>query len=111
MLLSQNLFHADPHPGNISIKVEESPEGKKLTKIVLYDFGMTGTLDPETRIKLVRFYSALVDMNASRVVDMMVALGLLQPDTNRYVIRRGVESGARRHARPEGRGDGSEGTP
>jgi predicted unusual protein kinase regulating ubiquinone biosynthesis (AarF/ABC1/UbiB family) len=91
MLLSQNLFHADPHPGNISIKVEESPDGKKLTKIVLYDFGMTGTLDPETRIKLVRFYSALVEMNASRVVDMMVALGLLQPDTNRYVIRRGVE--------------------
>jgi len=52
---------------------------------------MTGSLDPETRLKLVRFYSALVDLNATRVVDMMVALGLLQPDTNRYVIKRGVE--------------------
>jgi predicted unusual protein kinase regulating ubiquinone biosynthesis (AarF/ABC1/UbiB family) len=91
MLLSQNLFHADPHPGNISIRVEDSPDGKKLTKIVLYDFGMTGTLDTSTRLKLVRFYSALVDLNAGRVVDMMIALGLLQPDTNRYVIRRGVE--------------------
>src|SRR5579872_4052856 len=91
MLLSQDPFHADPHPGNISIKVETTPEGKKLTKIVLYDFGMTGSLDPETRLKLVRFYSALVDLNATRVVDMMVALGLLQPDTNRYVIKRGVE--------------------
>ncbi len=91
MLLSQNLFHADPHPGNISILVEDSLDGKKLTKIVLYDFGMTGALDPETRIKLVRFYSALVELNSGRVVDMMVALGLLQPDTNRYVIQRGVE--------------------
>jgi predicted unusual protein kinase regulating ubiquinone biosynthesis (AarF/ABC1/UbiB family) len=91
MLLSQDIFHADPHPGNISIKVEISPEGKKIAKIVLYDFGMTGSLDPETRLKLVRFYSALVDLNSTKVVDMMVGLGLLQPDTNRYVIRRGVE--------------------
>ncbi|MDA4131340.1 MAG: AarF/ABC1/UbiB kinase family protein [Thaumarchaeota archaeon] len=91
MLLSQDLFHADPHPGNISIRTEISPEGKNLTKIVLYDFGMTGSLDPQTRLKLVRFYSALVDLNSTRVVDMMIALGLLQPDTNRYVIKRGVE--------------------
>jgi len=91
MLLSQDLFHADPHPGNISIRVEDSADGKKLTKIILYDFGMTGTLDPGTRLKLVRFYSALVNLNSSRVVDMMIALGLLQPDTNKYVIRRGVE--------------------
>lgn len=91
MLLSQDLFHADPHPGNISVLVEDSSDGKKLAKIVLYDFGMTGTLDPDTRLKLVRFYSALVDLNSSRVVDMMIALGLLQSDTNRYVIRRGVE--------------------
>jgi len=91
MLLSQDLFHADPHPGNISIQVSDSPDGKKLTKIVLYDFGMTGSLDPETRLKLVRFYSALVDLNSERVVEMMVSLGLLQPDVNRYVIRRGVD--------------------
>ena len=91
MLLSQSLFHADPHPGNISIKQDVDPSGKKITKIVLYDFGMTGALDPDTRLKLVRFYSALVDFNSSRVVGMMVDLGLLQPDTNRYVIKRGVE--------------------
>jgi predicted unusual protein kinase regulating ubiquinone biosynthesis (AarF/ABC1/UbiB family) len=91
MLLSHDRFHADPHPGNISILIEDSPSGEKQTKIILYDFGMTGTLDQDTRLKLVRFYSALVDLNSGKVVDMMVALGLLQPDTNRYVIRRGVE--------------------
>ena len=41
MLLSQNLFHADPHPGNISVRNVISPDGKKSTKIILYDFGMT----------------------------------------------------------------------
>lgn len=91
MLLSQNLFHADPHPGNISVKDVVSPDGKKSSKIILYDFGMTGALDQTTRLKLIRFYTALVDFDSARVVDMMLDLGLLQPDTNRYVIRKGVE--------------------
>ncbi|MHB8567264.1 MAG: ABC1 kinase family protein [Nitrososphaerales archaeon] len=83
MLLSQEVFHADPHPGNISV----SAAGR----IILYDFGMTGRLDAETRTKLVRFYTALVDGNSAKIVDIMIGLGVLQPDTNRYVIRRGVE--------------------
>jgi predicted unusual protein kinase regulating ubiquinone biosynthesis (AarF/ABC1/UbiB family) len=83
MLLSEEIFHADPHPGNISI----TPQGK----IVLYDFGMIGRLDPETRTKLIRFYLALAQADPSKVVEMMLELGVLQPDTNRYVIRRGVE--------------------
>jgi predicted unusual protein kinase regulating ubiquinone biosynthesis (AarF/ABC1/UbiB family) len=91
MLLSHDLFHADPHPGNISVRQSESADRKKATQIILYDFGMTGTLDPATRLRLIRFYTALVDFNSSKVVDMMLELGLLQPDANRYVIRRGVE--------------------
>ena len=91
MLLSQDLFHADPHPGNISIATAATADGKRSTKIILYDFGMTGTLDTQTRLGLIRFYTALVDYNAEKVVDVMIELGLLQPNTNRYVIRRGVE--------------------
>ena len=34
MLFKYPIFHADPHPGNVSV----NPEGK----IILYDFGMTG---------------------------------------------------------------------
>jgi predicted unusual protein kinase regulating ubiquinone biosynthesis (AarF/ABC1/UbiB family) len=83
MLLSQDIFHADPHPGNIAI----SRDGK----IVLYDYGMAGRLDQETRTRLVRFYTALVNFDSPRIVDIMVELGVLQPFTNRYVIRRGVE--------------------
>jgi predicted unusual protein kinase regulating ubiquinone biosynthesis (AarF/ABC1/UbiB family) len=83
MLLSQDIFHADPHPGNISI----SNDGK----IILYDFGMAATLDEETRVNLVRFYTALVDGNAQRIVEVMLDLGILQPQANRYVITRGVE--------------------
>ncbi len=83
MLLSEEIFHADPHPGNISV----TREGK----VVLYDFGMVGKLDQETRTKLIRLYLALAQADPSKVVEMMLQLGVLQPDTNRYVIRRGVE--------------------
>jgi predicted unusual protein kinase regulating ubiquinone biosynthesis (AarF/ABC1/UbiB family) len=83
MLLSQDVFHADPHPGNISIKTDG--------KIVLYDFGMAATLDEETRVNLVRFYTALVDNNPSRIVQVMLELGILEPQANRWVITRGVE--------------------
>lgn len=83
MLLSHDIFHADPHPGNISI----TNDGR----IVLYDFGMAGTLDEETRVNLVRFYSALVDGKPERIVQVMLELGILQPQANRYVITRGVE--------------------
>jgi predicted unusual protein kinase regulating ubiquinone biosynthesis (AarF/ABC1/UbiB family) len=91
MLLKYEIFHADPHPGNISIKQEVGADGKKSTKIILYDFGMTGSLDPETRLNLIRLYSGLIDYSPSRVIDMMISLGVLQPDANRYVITRGVE--------------------
>ncbi len=83
MLLSQDMFHADPHPGNISI----AQDGR----IALYDFGMTGSLDDQTRTLLIRFYTAIADYDASRLVDVMLELGVLQPLANRYVIRSGIE--------------------
>ena len=83
MLLNREIFHADPHPGNISI----SPKGE----IILYDYGMVGRLDQETRTKLVRFYTALAEGNSSKIVDVMIDLGILQPTANKYVIRSGVD--------------------
>jgi len=44
MLLRDAIFHADPHPGNISV----TDDGK----LILYDYGMVGRLDNETRMKL-----------------------------------------------------------
>jgi predicted unusual protein kinase regulating ubiquinone biosynthesis (AarF/ABC1/UbiB family) len=83
MVLSQDIFHADPHPGNISV----TKEGK----IILYDFGMAGSLDDETRIKLIRLYTSIAQGDSSRAIDSMLDLGILEPTVNRYVIQRGLE--------------------
>jgi len=83
MLLKHSIFHADPHPGNISV----TDDGK----LILYDYGMVGRINNETRFKLIRLYLALVEKNPSRVVNAMNELGMLTPGYNRMVIEKGIE--------------------
>ena len=83
MLLKHSIFHADPHPGNISV----TNDGK----LILYDYGMVGRINDETRFRLIRLYLALVERNPSRVVNAMNELGMLTPGYNRTVIEKGIE--------------------
>lgn len=82
MLLRHSLFHADPHPGNISV----TDDGR----LILYDFGMVGRLDSETRIRLIRLYLGLLDKDAERTVNVLIELGTLEPNVNRYIVERGI---------------------
>jgi len=83
MLLKHSIFHADPHPGNISV----TDDGK----LILYDYGMVGRINNETRFRLIRLYLALVEKNPPRVVNAMNDLGMLTPGFNRLVIEKGIE--------------------
>jgi len=87
MLLRHSIFHADPHPGNISVAKDGS--------LILYDFGMVGRLDNETRLRLVRLYLALVEKDPRRTVNAMNDLGMLTSDFNRSVIEKGIEMSIR----------------
>ena len=82
MLLRHSLFHADPHPGNISV----ADDGR----LILYDFGMVGKLDSETRIRLIRLYLGMLDKDAERTVNVLIELGTLEPNVNRYIVERGI---------------------
>lgn len=83
MLLRHSIFHADPHPGNISV----SNDGK----IILYDFGMVGRLDDETRRRLVRLYLGLVDKDSVRTTDVLIELGTLEPSVDRRLVEKGLD--------------------
>lgn len=87
MLLRHNIFHADPHPGNISVAKDGS--------LILYDFGMVGRLDEETRLKLIRLYLSLVEKDPPRTVNAMNDLGMLLPDFNRTLLEKGIEMSIR----------------
>ena len=82
MLLRHSMFHADPHPGNISV----SDDGR----LILYDFGMVGRLDSDTRIRLIRLYLGLLDKDPERTVDVLIELGTLEPTVNRYIVEKGI---------------------
>lgn len=83
MLLRHSIFHADPHPGNISV----TNDGR----LILYDYGMVGKIDDETRLRLIRLYLALVEKDPPRTVNAMDDLGMLSPNYNRTVIEKGIE--------------------
>jgi predicted unusual protein kinase regulating ubiquinone biosynthesis (AarF/ABC1/UbiB family) len=83
MLLHHNIFHADPHPGNISVS--------KTGQIILYDFGMVGRLENETRLKLIRLYLSLLEKDPTRAVNVLIELGTLEPNVNRFVVERALD--------------------
>ncbi|MDH2906661.1 MAG: AarF/ABC1/UbiB kinase family protein [Candidatus Nitrosotalea sp.] len=82
MLLRHDLFHADPHPGNISVTNDGS--------LILYDFGMVGRLDTKTRLKLIRLYLSLIERDPTRTVSAMDDLGMLMPGYDRHIIEKGL---------------------
>ena len=83
MLLRHNIFHADPHPGNISVADNGS--------IILYDFGMVGRLDDKTRLRLIRLYLGMIDKDPTRTVNVLMELGTLEPTVNRHVVEKAIE--------------------
>jgi predicted unusual protein kinase regulating ubiquinone biosynthesis (AarF/ABC1/UbiB family) len=83
MLLRHNIFHADPHPGNISVADDGS--------IILYDFGMVGRLDDKTRLRLIRLYLGMIDKDPHRTVNVLMELGTLESTVNRYVVEKAIE--------------------
>jgi predicted unusual protein kinase regulating ubiquinone biosynthesis (AarF/ABC1/UbiB family) len=82
MLLQHSIFHADPHPGNISVT--------NAGEIILYDFGMVGILENETRLKLIRLYLSLLEKDPTRAVNVLIELGTLEPTVNRYVVEKAL---------------------
>src|ERR687893_768134 len=83
MLLRHNIFHADPHPGNISVA--------DIGSIILYDFGMVGRLDNKTRLRLTRLYLGMIDKDPTRTVNVLMELGTLEPTVNRHIVEKAIE--------------------
>jgi Predicted unusual protein kinase len=82
-VLKGQYFHADPHPGNISVDGEGN--------LILYDFGMVGTIDRETRLKLIRMYLTISRGDPVMLVNVLEQLGAIQPFADRMVLAKGFE--------------------
>jgi predicted unusual protein kinase regulating ubiquinone biosynthesis (AarF/ABC1/UbiB family) len=82
-VLHHGFFHADPHPGNLAVDVEG--------RMIFYDFGMMGRIPPMTKDKLMLNFRGILNKDANLVVQSMVALGALAPDSDLGPVRRSVQ--------------------
>lgn len=58
-ILRTGFFHADPHPGNLAIDLDES--------LIYYDFGMMGEIKSFTRERLLDLFYAIYEKDANKV--------------------------------------------
>ena len=78
MIIEDGVFHADPHPGNLSVMDDGS--------LIFYDFGMSGRVDAFFQDKIVEFYIAVANQNIDGILDAMVEMGTLSPTADREVM-------------------------
>ena len=83
MVCDDGFFHADPHPGNFFIE----PNGT----IGLIDFGMVGVLDKRTQELLADLLIAINHVDADRLVDVFLDLGVTRKRIDRALVRRDIE--------------------
>jgi len=72
-----NFFHADMHPGNIFVLLDD-PQSPRYAAI---DFGIMGTLDPRDQHYLAENFLAVFDRDYRRVAVLHVESGWVPPDT------------------------------
>ncbi len=76
-MLRHNFFHADMHPGNIFVQLED-PEHPKYCAV---DFGIVGTLDARDQHYLAENFLAFFDRDYHRIARLHVDSGWVPADT------------------------------
>uniref|UniRef100_A0A7N0TEF7 ABC1 atypical kinase-like domain-containing protein n=1 Tax=Kalanchoe fedtschenkoi TaxID=63787 RepID=A0A7N0TEF7_KALFE len=82
-ILKTGFFHADPHPGNLAIDVDES--------LIYYDFGMMGDIKSFTRERLLELFYSVYEKDAKKVIKCLIDLGALQPTGDLTSVRKTVQ--------------------
>ena len=82
-ILQHGFFHADPHPGNLSVDAATG-------KIIYYDFGMMGQLRPGVRDGLLKLFYGVYAKDADKCIDALILMGVLipKPGSDRLAVRR-----------------------
>lgn len=76
-VFTHNFFHADMHPGNIFVQLED-PSRPRYAAV---DFGIIGTLDPRDQQYLAENFLAVFDRDYRRVALLHVESGWVPPAT------------------------------
>lgn len=81
-ILRHGFFHADPHPGNVSV---DTVNGGRL---IYYDFGMMGTIPGDVKEGLVELFYGVYKRDIEKCVEALVEMGVLVRGGDMTAIRR-----------------------
>ena len=83
-----NFFHADMHPGNIFVQIDD-PEHPKYAAV---DFGIVGTLSPSDQKYLAGNFLAFFDRDYHKIAKLHLDSGWVPPDTRIDELESAVRS-------------------
>lgn len=84
-ILKHGFFHADPHPGNISIDINDGGS------LIFYDFGMMGSINSNIRERLIDLFYGIASKDVDAVLENLTLLGIITPTSSDTIgIRRAL---------------------
>ncbi len=83
-----NFFHADMHPGNIFVQIED-PENPRYAAV---DFGIIGTLSPSDQKYLAGNFLAFFDRDYHKIAKLHLDSGWVPPETRIDELESAVRS-------------------
>ncbi|KAL6762525.1 ABC1 family-domain-containing protein [Haematococcus lacustris] len=81
-ILKHGFFHADPHPGNVSVDIQGN--------LLFYDFGMMGEIVPGIKDKLLDTFYGIYKQDTQAVINALIALGVIKPTGDALTLRRAI---------------------
>jgi predicted unusual protein kinase regulating ubiquinone biosynthesis (AarF/ABC1/UbiB family) len=78
-ILVHGFYHADPHPGNLAVREDGV--------IILYDYGMVGTIPDKSRKVVVDTFLNIVTKRPDALLANIIELDMLAPNADIDVIR------------------------
>ena len=79
-IMDYGFFHADPHPGNISVKIYKDTGD---ASIVLYDYGLVVKIPEKIKNGLRDILKYIIVRDTKKIVDILIELGLIIPTADK----------------------------
>ncbi|MGB0837913.1 MAG: ABC1 kinase family protein [Flavobacteriaceae bacterium] len=84
MIFKYNFYHADPHPGNIFIMLDQS--------LGILDCGMVGRLDAKVKRLIESMIFGLLNEDITAIKEAILELGTIPEEVNRKDLDRDIEA-------------------
>ena len=93
-IFTDGFFHADPHPGNLFVRVEGSASAPNMKDapftLIMLDTGMVGSLSTSTMDAMRTGIIGVVANDAERIIEALEQLNVLLPSADRRQITQAI---------------------